>query len=72
MSISKFLINKKVVKNEQQANYLMIGVIIACLLFLIIQNFGGRSNQTPELTPEELELLQQEGLDLNDPFGEQI
>jgi hypothetical protein len=68
MSISKFLINKKVVKNEQQANGLMIVVIIACLLFIIFQNTESSSDQISEFTDEELESLQQEGLDPNDPL----
>lgn len=62
MNISKFLINKKIVKNEQQANYLMIAVITACLLFLGAKHFGGSSNRAPELSAEELEILQQEEL----------
>jgi hypothetical protein len=69
MSISKFLINKKIVKNQDQANYLMIGIIIACVLFIVIQNLGGESpNQTQEFTPEELELLGQEGAEVNNQF----
>lgn len=68
MSISKFLINKKVVKNENQANGLMIVIIALCLLFVIIQNTGGGSNQARELSPEEIELLEERGIDPNSPF----
>lgn len=69
MSISKFLINKKLAKNEKQANIIMILIIGACLLFVILQNIGGTSNQNSELTPEEIELLQQEDFDSNNfPF----
>lgn len=67
MSISKFLIKKKVVKNEKQANAIMLVVIGLCLLFIINQNLGGSSEQTTELTVEELEMLQEEGFDPNDP-----
>lgn len=70
MSISKFLINKKIVKNEKQADGLMIVIVVVCLLFLIIQNFGGSFNGTPGLTQEEIELLQEQGIDPNDPFFE--
>jgi hypothetical protein len=46
----------------------MIVIIIACLLFIIFQNTGGSSDQVSEFTPEELEFLEQDGLDPNDPF----
>ncbi|MCI5050792.1 MAG: hypothetical protein MRY57_00585 [Candidatus Pacebacteria bacterium] len=67
MSISKFLIKKNVVKNEQQANYVMIAVIAACLLFLGIKHLGGSQEEAPELTFEELQLLEQEGGFVDDP-----
>lgn len=48
MSISDFLIKKKIAKNEAQANIVMIGIIIVCFVFIIISNIDFSSNRTTE------------------------
>jgi len=39
MSIENFLIDKRIVKNKNQANYVMIGVIIFCIIYIFSNIF---------------------------------
>jgi len=63
MSIEKFLIKKNIAKNKQQANAIMIGIIVLCLLFFVIKNIQNNSNKNPDpyegLTEEEIMQLQE-------------
>jgi len=67
MSIEQFLIKKNIAKDKKGAQAIMIGIIVLCALFFVVRGFGGNKNQAPELTPEELEILEQEGILLGNP-----
>lgn len=69
MSIEKFLIDRNVVKTKKQAEGVMIGIIAICLIFIIVNMFGGNSRPSGELTPEEIQQLRAE---FGDEFGNPI
>ncbi len=59
MNIEKFLKDKGIVRNKQQANYIMIAVIILCLIYIFANMFGGNKSSGTELTPEEIDMMMQ-------------
>lgn len=59
MSITKFLIRKNIVKNENQANMLMIFVILLCVLYFVV-GANNNSSEIPEYTEEELIQMEQD------------
>lgn len=58
MSIEKILIQKNIVRNKQQASYMMIGIIIICIFIIFIINRPNRNNNNDlSLDPQEIELI---------------
>lgn len=59
MNITKFLIKKNIVKNESQANVLMIFVILLCVLYFVLRG-NSTTPSLPELTEEEIMQMEQD------------
>lgn len=69
MGIEQFLVDRNIARNKKQAEGLMIGVIVLCLIFIGIRMFGGKSSGR-DLSPEELQQLEAEfGADFEGGFS---
>lgn len=50
--MKKFLIQKGIVKTEQQANYVLIAIIILCFIFIFSQLMGDSSPRTNDVVDD--------------------
>ena len=70
MSIENFLKNKGIVRNRKQANFVMLGIIIICIVIIFFvsrkSQYDNIDNQEA-LTPEEMKLME---LQENIPQGD--
>ena len=59
MSIENFLRKKGIVKSKEQANGVMIGVIVICLIYVFSNMFGGSKNNVDnsEFSDTEMEMM---------------
>lgn len=60
--MKKFLIQKGIVKTEQQANYVLIAVIILCFIFIFYKLSGNTSPRTIN-TVDDSEFIDDTSLD---------
>jgi len=70
MSIENFLIKKGIAKTKNQANAIMVVIIIICLIYVFSNLFGGKGNKNIEgaLSPEEMALMNPESFqDIGQP-----
>jgi hypothetical protein len=56
MNIEKFLINRNIARDRQQANYIMFAIIALCLLFIILKVSVGNSSTNNNSSQEDTEL----------------
>ena len=62
MSLEHFLRKKGIAKNKEQANYVMIGIIVICLSYIFINIIGGNKSNAvhTEFSDAEMELMMME------------
>lgn len=61
--MKKFLINHGIVKTEQQANYVLIAIIILCFIFIFYKLSGNTSPRTINTLDESREFMDDTSLD---------
>ncbi len=63
LSIEKFLIKRGIAQDRKQANIIMLGIIIICIVIMFFVSREKKHNHftSEKLTPEEIKLMKLEG-----------